>query len=60
MTHSKLAAFLAALALISIASHSANAAPVHRGHFIQGDYTKAFDSGYRDPTTREALDEGAW
>ncbi len=60
MTLSKLAPFAAALVLISVAAHSANAAPAHQGDFIAGDYGKAFDSDYRSPTTRDALDTGTW
>lgn len=61
MTVSKLAPFAAALVLVAIATH-ANAAPRHQqqGQVIQGDYGNAFNSDYRDPTSREALDEGTW
>jgi len=60
MTISKLAPFAAAMVLLSVATHAANAAPVHRGNFIAGEYGSAANSDYRDPTTREALDEGTW
>ena len=56
----KLAPLAAVLMLISVAGNPANAAPAHRGHFIQGANGNAANSDYRDPTTREAIDEGMW
>jgi hypothetical protein len=60
MTISKLAPFAAALVLLSVATHAAQAAPANQGEFISGDYGSAFDSNYRNPNSREALDSGTW
>ncbi|RKE67538.1 hypothetical protein DFP91_5303 [Pseudorhodoplanes sinuspersici] len=55
----------AALAFVLLAASSqAQAAPRHHYHhrasYERHVHTSSFDSTYRDPTTREALDEGAW
>lgn len=60
MTLSKLAPFAAALVLLTIAGHANAATQRKHGEFIKGQYSSTFDSTYRDPTTREALDEGLW
>lgn len=55
----------AALVLLAVSSQ-AQAAPRHPiHHYQQPRYEQqvpasTFDSVYRDPTTREALDEGTW
>jgi hypothetical protein len=60
MTVSKIVPFAAALALLVLATQ-ANAAPYDNA---MQSYAKSnastYGSSYRDPTTREALDEGAW
>jgi hypothetical protein len=60
MTVSKIVPVAAALALLVVATQ-ANAAP--HDNAMQS-YAKSnastYGSSYRDPTTREALDEGAW
>ena len=60
MTISKFVPFAAALALLALAGQ-ANAAQHHNTpHSYTKSNASTYDSTYRDPTTREALDEGAW
>lgn len=58
--------FAAAAFVLLAVSSQAQAAPRHPVHhhdqssYEQQVLTSTFDSVYRDPTTREALDEGTW
>jgi len=60
MTILKIVPFAAAFALLVVASQ-ANAAPYdHAAQAYAKSNAASYDNTYRDPTTREALDEGAW
>lgn len=60
MTISKIVPVAAALALLVLASQ-ANAAPYDNAMTAYAkSNASTYGSTYRDPTTREALDEGAW
>lgn len=60
----KVGPFAAAAFALLAASSQAQATPRHHYHhhasYERQIHTSNFDSTYRDPTTREALDEGAW
>jgi hypothetical protein len=58
MSGLKITSVAAALLALAVATQ-AHAAPRHHNEGY-ANTTSTFDNTYRDPTTREALDEGAW
>ena len=64
MTILKIAPLAAAALTLLVFASQANAAPYDDANDANVVYarsnTSAYDSTYRNPTTREALDEGAW
>ena len=59
MSGLKITSVAAALLALAVATQ-AQAAPRHHNEGYANSATSTFDNTYRDPTTREALDEGAW